>query len=665
LNPKILFLLASTGRQKFTVTMSAINWFRRKPSGEDQGNEALAESPAAEDSSPPDLIEQSRNLYMTGEAAAGLKLAQAAVAAHPESAEALFVKANCLERVGRHAEANLVYEQALKLDPQHAGAQERHTCLTKALTLPVTRRIPFTERSWHTSLPFEPLSRLQNSLHNHQYRGVEMLKNPFDMALYPRLIWELKPRTIFEVGSKSGGSALWMGDLLNTFGIDGHILSLDIVRVDQVSHPRVSFMEGNGRVLGEVLDPERLKSLPRPWLVIEDADHEYETSIEVLKFFHPWLQPGEYIVVEDGIISDLSQVPDCNSGPHRALKEFLPAHPEEYEIDSAYCDFFGYNVTWCTNGWLRKTTPALMEKARTESLAAANQLLDVGRALEALDVMSDLKAERKPMQGLDLARARCFAQLGQPFGAIEALKEELRYFPGNSLAGEMLGSLRAEHPEVTSMGTQEFRDLLAVVRPYTMVGEARLWSLYSLAKQVCEDDAPGHFVECGVAGGGSSALIAAVIARHSRRPRKLFAFDSFEGMPPPSALDVHGDHSAEAHGWSTGTCAAPEASLREVCAILGVEALVEPIKGFFGHTLPLHRDRIGPIAFLHMDGDWYESTRDILVNVFDQVVPGSPIQVDDYGYWDGCRGAVSEFQEQRGLAWDLHDIDGTGVWFVK
>jgi hypothetical protein len=200
-------------------------------------------------------------------------------------------------------------------------------------------------------------------------------------------------------------------------------------------------------VLGEVLDPERLKSLPRPWLVIEDADHEYETSIEVLKFFHPWLQPGEYIVVEDGIISDLSQVPDCNSGPHRALKEFLPNHPEEYEIDSSYCDFFGYNVTWCTNGWLRKTNPALMEGARKESLAMVNQLLDAGRAVEALDVVGDLKAEGKALQGLDLARARCLDQIGRHVDAIEALKDELRCFPGNPIAVEMLSSLRAKHPE--------------------------------------------------------------------------------------------------------------------------------------------------------------------------------------------------------------------------
>jgi cephalosporin hydroxylase len=361
--------------------MFAINWFKRKLSGENQGNEAWSEAPVAEVPRHPDLIEQSRNLYKTGEAAAGFKLAQAAVAAHPGSAEALFVQANCLERLGRHAEAKLVYEQALELDPQHVAAQKRHACLTKTLTLPVTRRMPLTARSWHTSMPFGPLSRLQSSLHNYQYRGIEMLKNPFDMALYTRLIWELKPRTIFEIGSKSGGSALWMGDLLNNFGIDGHILSLDIVRVDQVSHPRVSFLEGNGRKLGEALDPEMMEKLPHPWLVIEDADHEYKTSIEVLKFFHPWLQSGEYIVVEDGIISDLSQIPDCNSGPHRALKEFLPAHTEEYEIDSAYCDFFGYNVTWCTNGWLRKITPAMMEKARTESLAMANQLLDAGRAV--------------------------------------------------------------------------------------------------------------------------------------------------------------------------------------------------------------------------------------------------------------------------------------------
>ena len=181
-----------------------------------------------------------------------------------------------------------------------------------------------------------------------------LLKNPFDLALYPTLLWKLKPLSIIEIGSKSGGSALWMGDLLSNFGIDGHVYSLDIVKVDTVSHPRVTFLEADGRALGETLLPEFLQHLPRPWLVIEDADHAYETSSAVLKFFDHWLQPQEYIVVEDGIISDLSEIPDCNSGPHRALKEFLAHHRGEYDIDADYCDFFGYNLTWCTNGFLKK-----------------------------------------------------------------------------------------------------------------------------------------------------------------------------------------------------------------------------------------------------------------------------------------------------------------------
>ena len=56
---------------------------------------------------------------------------------------------------------------------------------------------------------------------------------------------------------------------------------------------------------------------------------------------------------------------------------------------------------------------------------------------------------------------------------------------------------------------------------------------------------------------------------------------------------------------------------------LRVEKLVEPIKGLFADTLPVNRERIGSIALLHMDGDWYSSTRDILENLFD-VIPLDP-----------------------------------------
>ena len=264
-----------------------------------------------------------------------------------------YLRSVCLSNLGRHQEALAAAKVELAIDPTHRPAQVQLEKLTRAL-LRSQIKILTQQRSWNTTLSREHMLLIQNASLNYSYRGVPMLKNPFDFTLYPLLFWNLKPLTIIEIGSKYGGSALWFGDMLNNFGIDGHIYSIDIFKVTSVQHPRVTYMEGNGRALPEILTPDFINSLPRPLLVIEDADHTYETSKHVLEFFHPYLKREEYIVIEDGIISDLEQDTSYNSGPHKALKKFLSEHEDEYEIDSSYCDYFGYNITWCTNGFLKK-----------------------------------------------------------------------------------------------------------------------------------------------------------------------------------------------------------------------------------------------------------------------------------------------------------------------
>ena len=47
-----------------------------------------------------------------------------------------------------------------------------------------------------------------------RWRGMPLMKNVFDFAIYPALIAELRPRTMFEVGSGSGASAAWFADNL-------------------------------------------------------------------------------------------------------------------------------------------------------------------------------------------------------------------------------------------------------------------------------------------------------------------------------------------------------------------------------------------------------------------------------------------------------------------
>jgi len=290
--------------------------------------------------------------------------------------------------------------------------------------------------------------------------------------------------------------------------------------------------------------------------------------------------------------------------------------------------------------------------------------LEAGNPAGALDTAIRAKALRRPTMGLDMMRATAFLMMGRHDEGLSALREELRHFPDNHQARELLDGLPESRTVVAQDGS-EFRKLLALVRPYTMLSEERLESLYRAALDICRADRPGNFVECGVAAGGSSALLAAVVARHSRRPRKVFSLDTFEGMPPPTAEDAHQGNPADETGWGTGTCAAPVESLLEACERSGGSAHVVPIKGLFQETLPVRKGEMGAIALLHMDGDWYDSTMAILREVYDQVDPGGFIQIDDYGHWDGCRKAVHEFEAARGLKFALTRIDATGAWMRK
>jgi predicted O-methyltransferase YrrM len=213
---------------------------------------------------------------------------------------------------------------------------------------------------------------------------------------------------------------------------------------------------------------------------------------------------------------------------------------------------------------------------------------------------------------------------------------------------------------------EDFLNIYSTVRPYTMLSESRLFSLYCLAKQICVADLPGNFVECGTCKGGSAALLAFVIKHYSRRPRVLYAFDTFEGMPPPTEIDQHQGIPANLTGFGEGTLKAPiSENLDKICELMQVKDIVVPVKGLFAQTLPKYKSAIGNIAFLHADGDWYESTMDIFNTLYESVVPKGFIQVDDYGHWQGCKQALHDFETMKGESFLLHTIDETGVWFQK
>ena len=86
-------------------------------------------------------------------------------------------------------------------------------------------------------------------------------------------------------------------------------------------------------------------------------------------------------------------------------------------------------------------------------------------------------------------------------------------------------------------------------------------------------------------------------------------------------------------------------------------------KGWFEDTLPDFQPE-KPISVLRLDGDWYESTICILENLYDKVIPGGLIPIDDYYDWDECSRAVHDFLSEHKLRDRIRQSRYGGVAYI-
>jgi cephalosporin hydroxylase len=211
------------------------------------------------------------------------------------------------------------------------------------------------QRSAISTLSADALDAVQRGTLRYEWRGVLCCKNPFDLALYQKLLWHSKPGTLIEIGTYFGGSALWFADMTRAMGLRTQIISIDIQPFDAFRDERIEFRQGNSMNLESVFPAAEMETLARPLLVIDDASHHHAGTLAAMRFFDRWTRPGEYLIIEDGIIESMGAAERYDGGPSRAITEFLAETGDRYMIDPDYCDYFGYNVTWNTNGYLKRT----------------------------------------------------------------------------------------------------------------------------------------------------------------------------------------------------------------------------------------------------------------------------------------------------------------------
>lgn len=157
----------------------------------------------------------------------------------------------------------------------------------------------------------------------------------------------------------------------------------------------------------------------------------------------------------------------------------------------------------------------------------------------------------------------------------------------------------------------------------------------------------GDICEFGVAQGATSKLLASEIMDTDR---KLYLFDSFEGLPAPSAEDVLIDDifSLGAMDRYKGTMMSPESEVTEKLRSINFPSdRTYIMKGWVEDSLA-RKDVPAKVAFAYVDFDFYGPIKTAL-EYLDRVMPvGGRIVVDDYGFFsEGAQKAVDDFVAAR------------------
>lgn len=245
----------------------------------------------------------------------------------------------------------------------------------------------------------------------------------------------------------------------------------------------------------------------------------------------------------------------------------------------------------------------------------------------------------------------------------------------NKIVNKFGYTLTSNKPALPSdiLADQTFIEIFNQCRPFTMTSAERMFSLYQSVKYLEENNIEGDFVECGVWKGGSCMLMALTLLNLKSTSRKIFLYDTFEGMSAPTGKDTvagKGDLASELLNssdkndpnsvWCYSTLDEVKANINRVGYPL---SSIKFIKGKVEDTIPGEIPE--KIALLRLDTDWYESTYHELSHLYDLLGKNGILIIDDFGFWEGAKKAVIQFFNERRLYPIINRIDDTGRIIIK
>ena len=218
------------------------------------------------------------------------------------------------------------------------------------------------------------------------------------------------------------------------------------------------------------------------------------------------------------------------------------------------------------------------------------------------------------------------------FNKNENLKNYRNIFEGYQRGwGIQFGNLKEQ-----ILSQDDYKNALDICQNLTIVSEENRMNLYLINKCFFNSELlkNGDIAEFGSYKGGNSIFLA-LLNKSINPNRKIFALDTFEGMPETSELDLHkkGDFS--------------DSNLDELLKIKKDYKLDNLIilKGLFNDTSTELLNQTNGISLSYIDCDIYQSCKDAYEISCNKLIDGGYIVFDDATV-SSCIGAT-EFVENN------------------
>ena len=228
----------------------------------------------------------------------------------------------------------------------------------------------------------------ENQVFRHiTWQGVAVMQDPSDAFAIQDMLYRVKPDLVIEIGTNTGGGAFFYSSVMRTYNCEALVITLDIIDVVErlrkigrpggpdtpsgcescVFAPDHPYWTDGGilAITGSVIDPKvwsRIDSYvkkAKTVLVVDDANHDFASTLKNLEAVYPWVTKNSYLLVQDTKMdrfdahASMMTQPMLQKkkvkrsstpfwGPMRALDEFLRNHSDRFVVDRRF-EYFIYS----------------------------------------------------------------------------------------------------------------------------------------------------------------------------------------------------------------------------------------------------------------------------------------------------------------------------------